>query len=121
MHACLGTHTLTVTAVDNAGNPATETVEFNVVVTIDSLIALVEKFYELGYIDEEDVKLGFLDKLYAAKMKMEAGKTKTAKNILNAFMNHLRAQMGKHITVEAAEILQEDAQYLIDTLCAHAL
>jgi len=51
----------------------------------------VEEFYDLGYIDEEDVKLGLLDKLYAAKHQLERGeaKTKTVENILRVFMRAL--------------------------------
>jgi len=112
----LGQHTLTVTAVDYAENSATETVEFNVIATIDSLIGLVEKFYDLGYIADQGVESGLLDKLYAAQEKMETGKGKTAKNILNAFINQLKAQSGKHIAPEAADILLTDAQHVIDNL-----
>jgi hypothetical protein len=112
----LGQHTLTVTAVDHAENSATETVEFNVIATIDSLIGLVEKLYDLGYIDDEGVESGLLDKLYAAQDKIETGNSKTAKNILNAFINQLKAQSGKHITPEAADILINDAQHVIDNL-----
>jgi hypothetical protein len=112
----LGQHTLTVTAVDHAENSATETVEFNVIATIDSLIGLVEKFYDLGYIDDQGVESGLLDKLYSAQDKIETGKIKTAKNILTAFINHLKAQSGKHIGPEAAYILLTDAQHVIDNL-----
>ncbi len=65
-------------------------------VTIASLIAQVEEFYELGYIDEQDVELGPINKLIAAKTKIEQGKMRTTKNILMAFIRHVRAQSGKH-------------------------
>ena len=114
-------HTLTVTAVDNAGNTATETVTFNVIATIDSLIALVEKFWELGYINNEDFKEGLLAKLYAAKAKIEMGQIreaknylKTTRNILNAFMNQVEAD--DHVTAEATSILIQDAEYVINHL-----
>ena len=82
--------------------------------TIDSLIVEVEEFYELGYIDEEDIKVSLIDKLVAAKAKIDAGQIHVAKNILRAFINHVRAQSGKHITVEAADILMADAEYLLN-------
>ena len=117
----LGEHTFTVTAVDNAGNPATETVTFNVIATIDSLIVLVEKFSELGWINDEDFKDGLLAKLYAAKAKIEWGQMreaknylKTARNILNAFMNQVKAD--DHVTAEATSILIEDTEYVINHL-----
>ena len=86
--------------------------------TVDSLIDLVEEFYNLGDIDSEDIKDSLLDKLYVAKAKIESGKdkVKTAKNILCAFINHVSAQRGKHISTEAADILVSNAQLLISNL-----
>jgi len=84
--------------------------------TIDSLIAQVEDFYEQGKIDESEIKTSLVDKLYAAKAKIDQAKTKTAKNILNAFINHLEAQSGKHVTEEAADTLIVGAQYIIGNL-----
>ena len=45
--------------------------------------------------------------------KIDQGKAKTAENILNAFINHVRAQAGKHVAPEAAEVLIADAEYVI--------
>ena len=84
--------------------------------TIDSLIALVDEFYELGYIDDLGIKDSLLDKLYAAKAKIERGQARTAKNILNAFINHVKAQRGKHISTEKADILVSNAQLIINNL-----
>ena len=117
----LGTHTLTVTAVDNAGNSDTKTVTFNVIATIDSLIALVEKFHDLGYINDGDFKNGLLAKLYAAKAKIETGQAreaknylKTARNILNAFINQVKAD--DHVAAEAVSILISDVEYVQNNL-----
>ena len=55
----------------------------------------------------------FLSKLSAAMKKIDQGKAKTAENILNAFINHVRAQAGKHVAPEAAEVLIADAEYVI--------
>jgi len=85
-------------------------------VTIASLIAQVEGFYELGYIDEQDVELGPINKLIAAKAKIEQGKMCTTKNIMMAFIRHVRAQSGEHKKVELVSILTADAKYLIDHL-----
>jgi len=117
----LGAHTLTVTATDNVGNSNTETVTFNVVATVDSLIALVEKFYDLGYINDEDFVEGLLAKLYAAKAKIESGQAreaknylKSARNILDAFVNQVNADM--HVAAEAASILISDVDYVKNNL-----
>jgi len=84
--------------------------------TVDSLIDLVEEFYNLGYIDSEEIKDSLLNKLYAAKAKIDRSQVKTAKNILGAFINHLQAQHGKHITSAAAEILISEAENIISNL-----
>jgi PKD repeat protein len=117
----LGEHMLIVTAVDNAGNSDTKTVTFNVIATIDSLIALVEKFHDLGYINDGDFKNGLLAKLYAAKAKIETGQAreaknylKTARNILNAFINQVKAD--DHVAAEAASILISDVEYVQNNL-----
>ena len=85
-------------------------------VTIDTLIAQVEDFYEQGEIDEAGIRDSLIDKLTAAKAQIEKGKTATAKNILGALINHLEAQSGKHISTMAAGILIQNAQFLIDNL-----
>jgi len=84
--------------------------------TIDSLIDLVEEFYDLGYIDDADIKESLLNKLYAAKAKIERSQVKTAQNILGAFIHHCEAQYGKHITSAAAETLISEAEHVINNL-----
>jgi len=84
--------------------------------TIDTLIMLVEDFYDQGDIDNDDIKESLLDKLYAADKMMDRGKTKTAKNILKAFINHLKAQSGKHVKANAANMLIADAEHVISNL-----
>ena len=84
---------------------------------LDDLIDVVEDFYDLGYIDEQEVELGLLDKLYAAKHQLARdGKTKTVVNILTAFTHLVKAQSGKHIQVGAANTLLEYANSLIQGL-----
>ena len=101
----------TITTQDFALSPVVE------VVTIDTLIAQVEDFYEQGKIDKSEIATSLLDKLYAAKAKIDAGKTKPAKNILGAFINHVKAQRGKHIyPPEDADILIANAQIIINNL-----
>jgi hypothetical protein len=76
------------------------------------------QFHDLWYIDERNVKLGFLDKLYTAKhqLEREEARTKTVENILRALMNLAEAQTGKHIKDEAANILLEYSNSLIQGL-----
>jgi uncharacterized repeat protein (TIGR02543 family) len=90
----------------------TETVE----TTIDTVIMLVEDFYDQGEIDESGIQNSLLNKLYAAKKMIDHGKTKTSKNILKAFINHLGAQSGKHVSEETANTLIAEAKYVINSL-----
>jgi hypothetical protein len=125
----LGAHTLTVNAMDNAGNPATEAVEFNIIATIDSLQDLVDIFYESGHFySPKGIRTSLLAKLYAAEALIEAGEIDDAKDVLGAFINQLEAQSGAHgthgsdgakgvhVSAYAANILITGAQYLIDNL-----
>ena len=44
---------------------------------------------------------------------LEKGQLKTAVNQLQAFINQVEAQSGKHITEDAANVLISDAQYVM--------
>jgi len=112
----LNAHTLTITAVDNLGHIAVVSATFNVAADVDSLIDLVERFYDDGQIADPDVRDGLLDKLYAAKALIEAGKIRPARSILRAFIRQVEAQLGHHITEEEANILLTDVEYAIEHL-----
>ena len=47
---------------------------------------------------------------------MAQNNRKAAINTLNAFINLVKAQSGKHITKDAATLLTTDAQYVINTI-----
>jgi len=121
-----GTYTVTVSLAGYGSSKTdvtviageTITVDFElrpVPLTIDTLIMLVEDFIDQGEI-EVKIQNSLLKKLYVAKVKLDAGKTKTSKNILNSFINHLRAQSGKHVDEYAANILIADAKFVINSL-----
>jgi hypothetical protein len=109
----LGEHTFTVYAMDKAGNATSITVTFTVTATIQSLMTSVERFYADGQIDNRDVYKGLMDKLMAA---YKSKKVSTTINILQAFINQVQAQSGKHITTNAAQLLLQDAAYVIEQL-----
>jgi hypothetical protein len=52
-------------------------------------------------------------KIQAASAAASSGQNQAAGNILNAFLNQLSAQAGKHVTGVAPQILLEDAESLI--------
>ena len=100
----LGSHTLTASAEDVAGNVGSGSATFTVAVTFDSLKVLVARFST-----NPDVTSGLNDKLTAAaKAKTPAERARH----LNAFANQVNAQTGKALTVDQARILLELAQAL---------
>jgi hypothetical protein len=54
-----------------------------------------------------------MDKLVAAS---KSKRTDTTLNILNAFINLVQAQSGKHVTTDAANLLLTDVNYVIANL-----
>ncbi len=76
-------------------------------------IADVEAFYASGAIRNAGLRNALLSKLDAARSSFDAGKTQTAINQLNAFINSVKAQVGKQISAAAAAALLADAQWLI--------
>jgi hypothetical protein len=100
----LGSHTLSASAEDVAGNTAFGSTTFTVSATFASLKNLVAQFST-----NPDVTSGLNDKLTAA------ANAKTARvrgNVLDAFENQVRAQTGKALTPEQARILDALADAL---------
>jgi 2',3'-cyclic-nucleotide 2'-phosphodiesterase (5'-nucleotidase family) len=112
----LGEHTLTVFAVDRAGNSSSAFVTFNVIATSKSLVSSVNSFFTEGLIDNGGIQNSLLKKIGNAQKDIDKGKLDTAINKLEAFINEVQAQSGNHITVEAADLLIADAQWVIDHL-----
>jgi hypothetical protein len=108
----VGDHTLTVTAADNAGNAASHSVTFSIVVTAQSIIDDVNYFYSIGAITQNNAT-SFLKKLKAAAAYRAIGDCPDANGAYQAFINELHAQTGKNVTPAAAATMIGDAQYLI--------
>ena len=100
----LGSHTLSATADDLAGNVGSGQTTFTVSVTFASLANLVARFST-----DPTVTKGLNDKLAAAA---NAKSAKTRANQLEAFEKQVNAQTGKALTAEQAEILIELAEAL---------
>ncbi|MFD1678023.1 carbohydrate binding domain-containing protein [Alicyclobacillus fodiniaquatilis] len=94
----LGAHTMRVTAVDNAGNKATQTVSFTTTTNMASIQQLVQTFQQTHAIDNGGIANGLEKKL--------------SHDDLNSFVNEVQAQSGKHIQETAAAVLIRDAQSL---------
>jgi hypothetical protein len=76
----------------------------------------VELAFKLDWIKNAGLKNSLLQKLQNAETAHSRGDTKAAKNILNAILNEVKAQTGKGLDPDAATLLEQDAQYLIDHL-----
>ena len=76
-------------------------------------IALSRK---IGWIDSDGIMMSLYKKAEAIEKSMSKDDKTTAKNQIEAFMNEVNAQKGKHIKDEAVKILLEDAQYIMEHL-----
>jgi hypothetical protein len=95
----LGTHTLTVTAEDRAGNCSSQTVAFQTAASIQSLQALVNRFRASGWINSSGLANSLLQKLNQGEVQY--------------FIDDVKSQAGKLITNDAANFLLRDAQSLL--------
>jgi uncharacterized repeat protein (TIGR01451 family) len=112
----LGTHSFVVGAADLSGNSRGQTVTFEVIATIDSLIASVNTFTAQNKIDDASIVRSLLAKLNDARDLMQRGKKAAAIDKLQGFIDQVTAQRERHISADAAQILVADAQYVIGTL-----
>jgi peptidase M1-like protein len=100
----LGDHPLSATATDIAGNTTSASTKFTIGVTFDSLENLVARFSS-----DLSVTSGLNDKLAAAAAAKNA---KARGKLLDAFENQVRAQTGKALTADEANVLLQLAAAL---------
>ena len=104
-----GEHTLTVTAVDKAGNTSTQDVVFNIESSLDSLKSETDHFYLTGGITSKTIYNSLKAKLNAAS---RSKKPETTAAHLNSFMNVVKNQQGRSIAPQAAAVLIDDAMWI---------
>lgn len=85
-------------------------------VTIQNTIEAVNLYYADGSIRNAGIYKSLIQKLTAAQSAWDGGKGKVVVNLLNALMNEIAAQSGKHIKPEAASSLTASAQMIIARL-----
>lgn len=71
---------------------------------------------KIGWIDNDGIMNSLLKKVEAIEASIAKGNKTSAKNQLNAFINEVNAQKGKHISDKAIKILLEDAQCILTNL-----
>jgi len=108
----VGTHTFNVNSLDNVDNADAATTTFSIIVTAQSIIAEVKYFRSIGAITQDEAT-SLIQKLNAAAAYRAKHNCKDANAVYYNFIKELRAQTGKKVTAQAANILITDAQYLI--------
>src|SRR5262249_1807276 len=103
----VGTTTVTCTAADGSGNRASSS--FTVTVTgapgqLSALIALINGWVSSGALDKGTGN-SLVAKLQATNQALSAGNTSQACSTLQAFLNEVNAQSGKHLTSAQAQQL----------------
>lgn len=116
----VGNHSITFMVLDGKGGNDSKTIIISVISkeqklksSIDELIKKVENYHETGDIDNKGIKNSLISKLNAAKKKLLEERLKPAKNIINAFLNQVKAQSGKHISNSAALSLIKMAKAIL--------
>ena len=116
-----GSYQVTFNATDSI-NFVSETITITVgdvepTQLLENLINRVREYGASKVIDNKGIVNSLIAKLESAQSKLESGNTKAASNILQAFINHVEAQQGKHITsVDAAQSLIDAAQVILAQL-----
>lgn len=95
-----GSHTYSATATDKAGNVASGSTSFTVVVTYDGLCPLVQHL-----VSHAGIANSLCAKLRNAEAAAARGQLGAKTNILNAFRNEVSAQSGKAIAAPHAAAL----------------
>jgi hypothetical protein len=92
---------------------------------LQGIIDMKHEAYSLGWITDAGIENSLDVKLENALKKLKSGNSKSAKNILGAFINEVEAQgcetyddckEGKHLKPEAYALLKYNAQYLINNM-----
>jgi hypothetical protein len=76
----------------------------------------MNRFYDEGKIDNKGIHNSLVKKLQGVLDALKRGQTSAAIDKLEAFVNEVQAQRGKHITIEAANLLIADVQWVINDL-----
>ena len=101
----------------NAKKLTVENYQLNTIMaeaTIEGVIAELEAAYEEGYFTNKGSYNSLMVKLTGAQKALMKGNAEPAYSKLQAFLNHLMAQTGKHVDPELAESLYMDVEWIIN-------
>ncbi|WP_052947829.1 5'-nucleotidase C-terminal domain-containing protein [Aneurinibacillus tyrosinisolvens] len=108
-----GEHTISVVAIDKAGNKSEKTFTLYVVMDVAHLDELVAYGVESNFITNHGIANSLLAKVKSAQK--DEGDAKKVLNSLNALRNEIKAQTGKKITASFAGKLLEDISFVEKT------
>lgn len=83
---------------------------------LDTLSTYSQRASRLGWIDNQGIANSLDQKLENAKSQLQKGNTTAARNALQALVNEVEAQNGKHLSSEAYALMKFNAEYLISKL-----
>lgn len=106
-----GAKTISVTAVDIAGNETNLIHGYNVLSASEAIDRLIAKVRSLNL--QKGTENSLIAKLNAAKASLERGQDITAVNQLSAFIKEVLAQSGKKITISDTDDLVSRATRII--------
>jgi hypothetical protein len=121
----LGTHKITIKAVDNEGNVSIKTVTFNVTAPISSLKSEVNRFYKERKITDRAFRDKLTKILDSAQNAVDHKKFTTAINKLESFISEIKGCVKtttgrgcacKKIEANAANHLMEETRLVIASL-----
>jgi DNA/RNA endonuclease YhcR with UshA esterase domain len=107
-----GSHTLTVTAEDNAGNQAAVSITLTSLVDIDHFAALIDLGESKGWFSNHGTAQSLRAKVNA--MQKAKQDSNTAKK-LDDLKNEIAKESGKHIDASFADLLLKDLAYMQST------
>jgi hypothetical protein len=109
----LGPHVFAISSSDQVTNAASQSVTFTIIVTPLSIEDDIVQLAAGGAFANPRYSSSLLSTLRSAASAVSSGKCKTAANDYSSFIQSVQAQSGKGITTTAAQILINDANYLI--------
>ncbi|MGH7204375.1 MAG: FIMAH domain-containing protein [Candidatus Levyibacteriota bacterium] len=115
VYSVAGTFSVTVRIIDNQGATGMQTATIIVLVpTTASIKQTINQMYANGSITKLGSSLS--SKLDQAQSAITTGNYAQARRILQSLINQIQAQSGNQITADAANILINQIQYLINSL-----
>ncbi len=109
-----GTYTITLTVTDSAGSSGTGTATITVQTPAEATADLREQVAELEL--QKGIGNAFTVKLDQAIAALNSGDRDGARDVLNAFINQMKALKGKKVAAEDADALIAMAQEIIDSI-----